>query len=268
LRGYNRSIMRYHLAGTRITVFLFLLAAGGAAGGPRGAEEVQPVRVFSAVGASEALERIGTAFTRKTGTPVKIVTGGSVALSKEILHGAPADIFVPEGAGVLLPLLNVALVDEGSTLLLATNSLVVAAPADRARPLSSPEELAGEGFRVLVRSDPDLSPTGILAKRSLMALGLWDKLKGRVRAFRKVDAAVDFLESGQADLGIFYLTDVRERPRLKTVLALPPASYDAIRYSASLVARPGAPVAARAFLTFLRGPDAREAILASGLTPQ
>ena len=72
------------------------------------ADPVLPVRVYAAEGVAGALKAIGAAFTRKTGTAVEVTAGGSVALSREILRGAPADLFVPEGSGVLAALLKVA----------------------------------------------------------------------------------------------------------------------------------------------------------------
>jgi molybdate transport system substrate-binding protein len=234
---------------------------------PPGDAQVQPVQVYCAAGVTEALEAIGAAFTRSTGTEVKITRGGSAALSREILRGAPADIFVPEGGGVLLPLLNVAIVNEGSSFLFATNSLVVVAPVRRARTLSSPQQMAEKRYRRLSLPDTDLVPSGILAKRSLINLDLWDRLQDRIHTSREVQSAVAVVESEEADLGMFYVTDVRKSPRLKVVLAMPPSSYDPISYSIALVAHPGASPAARPFLQFLRGPEARQALLDSGLTP-
>jgi molybdate transport system substrate-binding protein len=231
------------------------------------AEEAQPVSVFAASAAAEAMRKIGAAFTERTGTPVQITAGGSVALSGQILQGAAADIFVPEGSGVLVPLLRAAMVDEGSTIPLASNGLVVAAPLDRARELSSPEQMAGAGIHSLSLADPASIPLGILARRSLKHLGLWDKLQDRIRVFPDVRESIASVESGKSDLGIFYATDVALRARIKVVLVLTPSSYGPIRYSAALVGRPGASPAARSFLQFLRGAEAHRILLEGGLTP-
>ena len=249
-----------------IGTLLTLLITAGSASLQR-AQDVQPVQVYVATALDGVMKEIGSAFTKKNATPVKVTAGGSLALSRQILQGAPADIFVPEGGAILVPLLRVAMVNEGSSFAFAANNLVVAAPRDRAGPLASPEDLAGESIRGLAIADPDTVPAGILANRSLRALGLWEKLRERIRISPDVKAALASVESGEADLGICYATDVPRGSRLKVVLVLPSSTHDPIPYSAALVGHPGASPAARPFLQFLRSPEARQALLDAGLTP-
>jgi molybdate transport system substrate-binding protein len=247
-------------------IFLLFLITLGHASLPR-AQDVQPVHVSAATAVAGVLKEIGATFTKKTGTPVQVTAGGSLALSRQILEGAPADIFVPEGGAILVPLLRVAMVNEGSSFLFAANNLVVAAPADRAKPLASPEDLAGDNIRSLAMADPNTVAAGIPVNRSLKALGLSERLRGRIRIAPDVKTALASVEAGEADLGIFYTTDVPSGSRLKVVLVLPPSSHDPISYPAALAGHPGASLAARPFLQFLRGPEARQAILDAGLTP-
>ncbi len=248
-----------------VALFATLASAGGAA--PPPATEVPPVEVYAAAAVAGAAERIGDTFQKKTGTPVRVTSGGSVVLSRQIVQGAPADVFIAEGSGVLVPLLRVSKVNEQSSYLFATNSLVVVAPAARARRLGAPEEIAGESYRTISISDPYATPAGIQAKRSLMSLRLWEGLRPRLVISPTVKTALDSVESGESDLGIFYLTDVRENPGLTIVLTMPESSHVPIQYVAALVARAGAPLAVRPFMEFLKGPEARKALLEEGLTP-
>jgi len=246
----------------------FLVALASLAGAvPLPAAEAQPVEVYAASAVAGALEEIAAVFQKKTGTPVHVTSGGSLALSRQIVQGAPADIFIPEGAGVLVPLLRVAKVNEQSSHLFATNTLVVVARAGRARPPATPEEIAGERFRRISIADPDAIPAGIQAKRSLMSLHLWERLDARIRISPDVKKALASVESGEADLGIAYVTDARASEGLAVVLSLPGTSHAPIQYIAALVARSGASLAVRPFLEFLRGPEARKALVDAGLTP-
>jgi len=247
--------------------FLLALVASLAGAVPLPAAEAQPVEVYAASALAGALEEIGAAFQKKTGTPVHVTSGGSLALSRKILQGARADIFIPEGIGVLVPLLRVALVNEQSSHAFATNALVVVARAGRAEPLATPEEIAGEKFRRISIADPDVVPAGIQAKISLMSLQLWKRLEARVRISPNVKEALAAVESGEADLGIAYFTDTRDHAGLSVVLTLPETSHDPILYTAALVAWPGRPLTVRPFLEFLRGAEARQALLDAGLTP-
>jgi len=246
----------------------FLVALASLAGAvPLPADEAQPVEVYAATGVAGALEEIAAVFQKKTGTPVHVTSGGSLALSRQILQGAPADIFVPEGPGALVPLLRVSKVNEQSSHLLATNTLVVAARAGSALPPATPEEIAGERFRQISIADPDATTAGIHAKHSLMSLHLWERLGTKIRISPDVKKALASVESGEADLGIAYATDVRTSEGLAVVLSLPETSHGPIQYIAAFVARPGASRAVRPFLEFLRGPEARKALLDASLTP-
>ena len=225
------------------------------------------MEVYAAPALAGVLEEIATVFQKKTGTPVHVTSGGSWALSRQILQGAPADIFIPEGTVALVPLLRVAKINEQSSHPFAANALVVVARAGRTEPLATPKEITGKKFRRISIADPDVVSAGIQAKRSLMSLHLWEELGARIRISPDVKKALASVESGEADLGIAYVTDARPRAGLAVVLSLPGTSHPPIRYISALVARPGASLAARPFLEFLRGPEARKALLDAGLTP-
>src|SRR5262249_49234119 len=93
-----------------------LLALGliGVPGAYAGDQPGPPVLVSAASGISGALERIGKAFTDKTGTPVQVSSGGSPALSQQIVKGTPADVFVSAGPGPIALLVEYGLADEAS----------------------------------------------------------------------------------------------------------------------------------------------------------
>ncbi len=249
----------------RLAILLALASLAGSA--PREAVDTLPVEVYAAPPVAGALEEIAAVFQEKTGARVHVTSGGSLALSRKILQGAPADIFVSEGPAALVSLLRVAKVDEQSSHLLATNTLVVVARAGHPAPPATPEEMAGERFRWISVADTDATTAGIRAKHSLMSLRLWDKLGPRLRISPDVKKALALVESGEADLGIAYITDARASEGLEAVLSLPETSHEPIRYVAALVARAGSSRATRPFLEFLRGPEARKALLGAGLTP-
>jgi len=230
-------------------------------------EQSSPVLVAVASSVADTVREIGSAFTQKTGIPVQINAGASGTLGQQLLRGAPADVFIAAAAPALFPLQRAGLVDEGTSFYWISNSLVVIAPATRAAPLSSPEEIAGAKVRHLAMGNPDLVPAGIYGKESLKSLGLWDRIQGRLVPAADDRAALAYVASGEAELGIVYATDVRLEPRVRVVLTLPEKSHTLIRYPAALVARPGGAPGARPFLEFLRGPEARRILIASGFTP-
>jgi len=231
------------------------------------AELPKPVMVFTAASTADAVEKIGKAYTGRTGTPVLVSSGASPALAQQILKGAPADVFIPAGGGVLVGLLKAGMVDEGSSFPWVLNRLVVIAPADAGAAPASPWEIADPRFRRLALADPDLVPAGMYARQSLTFFGIWEDVRRRVVPAPDVRSALAYVESGEADLGIVYATDARATSRVKVVLELPEVSHNEIRYPVALVAHPGSSPAARPFMEFLRGNEARKILVEAGFTP-
>jgi len=241
-----------------------LASRGGAAAGDA---SPPPVLVSAATGVSAVLERIGKAFTEKTGAPVQVSSGGSAALSDKIVKGAPADLLVSAGPGPIALLIQYGLADEGSAFAWATNRLVVVTSAEHALSLSSLDELASAGVHHLVIGNPASAVAGSYAQRALMTLGLWAKLKEKVILAPDIPSALDDVESGKADFGIVYASDARLASRIKVVMTIPERTHDPIQYPAARVAHSGASPAAAPFIDFLRGPEAKRILEDAGFTP-
>ena len=231
------------------------------------AGESAPVLVFTAASTADVVQKIGKAFTARSGTPVRVSSGGSPSLAQQILKGAPADLFIPAGEGVLSGLRRAGLVDSASSYVWVLNSLVVIAPSDATAVPATPQEIADPRFHRLALADPDLVPAGSYARQSLVYFRVWEAVRGRVIPAPDVRAALAYVESGEADLGIVYATDARITSRVKVVLELPGKSHEEIHYPVSLVAHPGASPAARPFMEFLRSADARKLLVEAGFIP-
>ena len=230
------------------------------------ATSAAPVSVFAASATVEVLEKIGAAFTGKTGTPVRVTGGGSPALASRILSGADADVFVASTKGVLAELLQRGMVNEDSSFLWATNSLVVVAPSG-AEPPRSPQEITAGRFRRVALPNPEATVPGPFIRQALTTAGLWEEVQARMVPTKDADQALALLASGEADLAIVYATDARRHPDRRPVLSLSPKSHQVIPYPVVLVAHPGASPYARPFLDFLRSPQARALLEEAGFTP-
>lgn len=243
-----------------------ILVHGSRAEARSDAPAAAPVSVFAANSTVEVLEKIGEAFTRKTGTPVQVTGGGSPALASRILSGANADLFVSSTKGVLAELLRTGMVNEDSSFLWATNSLVVVAPSG-AEPPRSPQEIAAARFRRVALPNPEATVPGPFIRQALTTAGIWETVRPRMVPTQDAEKALALLEEGQADLAIVYATDARRHPGARAALSLPPGSHATIPYPVVLVAHPGASPYARPFLDFLRSPQARTLLEEAGFTP-
>ena len=224
------------------------------------------VVVFAAASMKTALDTVAAAYQADTGHTVTISYAGSAQLAKQILDGAPADIFVSasvqwmdevELGGAVVPGTRRALL--GNTL-----GLVAAGPAappvalDRDTDL--PALLAGGKLAMAL---VDSVPAGQYGKAALTTLGLWDAAEPFVAQVDNVRAALALVATGEAPYGIVYATDAAAEPRVRVVGSFAADTHDPITYPVALLASAQDP-ADRAFLDALSAPPADAVFAAQG----
>ena len=221
--------------------------------------------MFAAASLADVLDRLGEEFTERDGARVRFNLGGSTSLSQQIIRGAPADAFISAGPQPMDSLEEQDLLVAGTRADLLTNELVVVGPADLAerRGIRSLEDLAGADVRVSIAA-PELAPAGRYAREALESLGLWERLRPRMVYAPNVRVALTYVETGNVDAGIVYLTDIRTTKSLVPVLAVPEESHSPIVYPAAVVKDSTHAETARRFLVFLQGEEAGRVFVEHG----
>lgn len=243
-----------------------------AAGPP--ARAAEPVVVFAAASLKNALDDASALWTKQTGKTARIAYAGSNALAKQIVAGAPADLFISadeawmdyaEKAGGIRP---------GSRFDFLRNALVLIAPAgDHAAgdpQIALAPDLGSTLSKVLAggklaMANTEAVPAGKYGKAALEKLGGWDAVKGQVAQAENVRAALLLVARGEAPLGIVYATDAVAETKVTTVATFPPDSHPPIVYPAAETKASVNPDAA-AFLDFLKGTTAGAAFERQGFT--
>jgi len=222
------------------------------------AQSREPLTVFAAASLTDALHEVGRAWTKRSGQPVRFSFAASGTGARQIVAGAPADLFVSaepgwmdqvQAAGRLLP---------GARRDLLGGRLVLVAPAaSRVRLAIRPgfplAAALGDRGRLAV-GDPRSVPAGRYAQAALTRLRVWDMVATRLAPAQDVRAALSYVARGEAPLGIVYETDAAAEPAVRIVGAFPAASHPPIVYPAAVVqgAKPGAV----AFYRYLGGAEA------------
>ncbi len=220
------------------------------------------VDVYAASSLTDLAGALADAFTARAGTEVRVVTGSSSTLARQIAAGAPASLFISANRQWI----DVAVAEAGFSTprRLCGNSLAVIAPAGAER-LGSFVALPGAlGEGRLAVGDPAHVPAGIYARQALESAGLWEALKDRLAPADNVRAAVSLVAAGAARFGIVYATDA-SYPGVAEVLAIDDGLHAPIAYWLALA--PGAGADAEAFATFLAGDAAAAIIAAQGFAP-
>jgi molybdate transport system substrate-binding protein len=224
---------------------------------PATAEEIT---VFAAASLTTALAEIETAFEAVSGNGIVVSAAGSSVLARQIQQGAPADIFISASTDWMDRLEADGLVEPGTGFDLLGNRLVLVshgkagiAPVEIGPDLDL-SALLGDGR--LAMALVDSVPAGVYGKAALESLGLWEDVEERVAQADNVRAALAFVATGEAPLGIVYATDATASDKVTVIGTFPQDSHPPIVYPVDGLANRDGPGEA-AFLDFLRGPEAR-----------
>lgn len=243
------------------------VALGVALASGAGLARAADVTVFAAASLKNALDGVAADFRRETGRRVAVSYAASSALARQIELGAPADLFISADRDWMDYLEARNLVRPGTRQSLLANRIVLAAPAETAKPVElRPGELSARlGNGRLAMAAVQSVPAGRYGKAALEHLGLWPEVSGRLAEAENVRAALAFVARGEAPLGIVYETDARADPRVVVVARFPAGSHPPIVYPAALTTASKSPDAP-AFLDALRSRRSAEVFAREGFT--
>jgi molybdate transport system substrate-binding protein len=246
----------------RIALFaaLALLLQPGAAVAQTG------ITVFAAASLTNAMKEVASAYKAKSGISVTLSFDASSTLARQIDQGAQADVFLSADTDWMDFLRKNGRIADGTRKDLLGNALVLVAASDAGpAPKIAPHfDLAGAlGDGKLAMADPASVPAGRYGKAALSALGVWDSVAPKLVRAENVRVALEYVARGEAPFGIVYATDARVAP-VKVVGVFPENTHPPIVYPVALT-RTASP-AARDFLAFLSGPQARAIFEKAGFT--
>ena len=253
-------------------LFLFVLGTAGNFALRASPEETASITVSAAISLKDALDELGPIFQVQqhrrnggNGTAVTYNYGGSGTLARQIEQGAPVDVFFSAAEKQMDELAAQGLIDADSRRDLVGNSLVLIAPA-QATTLHSFQDLSNPAIKAIALGETSTVPAGMYARQTLEHLGLFAALEKKVVYAKDVRAVLTYVETGNADAGMVYQTDANTSKKIRVVAIAPPDSHDPILYPAAVLRDSKNKPAARAFLDFLQGPDARAIFQKYGFT--
>ena len=204
-------------------------------------------------------------FSRDTPDRISVSIGSTGKFYAQIRNGAPFDAFLAADDETPQRMEKEQLAVAGSRFTYALGKLVLwSAKPDL---IDAKGQVLRSGvFSRIAIANPKLAPYGAAAVQAMEKLGVWPSLREKLVLGENVAQTLQFIASGNADLGFVALSQVSEggRPPAGSHWRVPQALYEPIRQDAVLLARGSGNAAARAFLQYLRGAAAREVIRASG----
>jgi molybdate transport system substrate-binding protein len=254
--------MRTH----RVRVAILLALGLAAAPGPARAQELT---VSVAVSLKEAADEIGRRFTQgRAGVRLRFNLGASGELQKQIEAGAPVDVFVSAAQRQMDELERAGHIDPGTRIVFARNVLVAIKPPDTALDIPGPSNLLDRRVQRIGIGNPRTVPAGQYAEEALRAVGVWDRIQPKLVLAENVRQVLDYVVRAEVDVGFVYATDAVTRlGRVRLAFAVPEDAHRPIVYPAAVLKTTRAPDLARAFVEFLRGPEAQEVVGRLGFEP-
>lgn len=208
----------------------FLLAVLACASFSSHAEKI---RVYAASSMTNVVDEIVQKFEANNDVTVTTVYGGSASLARQLVQGAPADIYISANQKWMNYLVKQQVVNSDNVTNVASNDLVVVAPQGQTTELtlnSADSWLANlDGLRLAI-GQTNAVPAGIYAKESLQRIGVWDELKIHLAPANNVRIALTLVERKEAPLGIVYKTDAMLSSKTQVVATLPSNTHTAIIY--------------------------------------
>lgn len=214
--------------------------------------------VSAAISLTDALHDVEKAYTAAGGGPVRFNFAASNVLARQIVNGAPVDVFISADEAQMDYAQKAGAIDAASRVALLGNRLAVVTPAGRPLRSRDARALTDAGVRRVAIGDPAAVPAGVYAKQYLEHIDLWTTLQPKLLPLANVRAALAAAALGGADAAIVYESDITSTSRVELAFIVDGPEAPRIVYPAAIVASTRDRPSAAKFLAFLRGPQSRD----------
>ena len=220
----------------------------------------EPPAVAAASSTQAALEEIATQFHDDTGKTVRLSFGSSGNIYRQIIQGAPFELFFSADETYVRQLAEAD--RTAAEALYATGRIVLFAPLGA--PFDVDEQgsdlktaLADGRIQRFAIANPAHAPYGRAAQEVLQSLSLWEAIKTKLVLGENVSQAAQFATSGSTQGGIFAysLALTPNVSKQGKFVLLPEHLHQPLRQHMTLLKNAGA--TAQAFYRYVQQPKAR-----------
>ena len=228
--------------------------------------EAPSLNIAVAASLQDAMSQLGPAFEQShPGVRVTFNFGGSGMLAQQIERGAPADVFLAAATKPMDELAAQGLLWNDTRRDLLRNRIVLITPAGNSD-LNSFAGLTAGSVKLIALGEPGSVPAGDYGRQVLESMGLWKAIQGKLVLAKDVRQVLTYVETGNADAGMAYATDVGQSPAVRIAAVAPESSHAPVTYPVAVLKDSRNSSGARAFVTFLEGQQAGAAFRRFGFT--
>ena len=143
---------------------------------------------------------------------------------------------------------------------LLRGDIVLIVPKDSKSP-STFADLSDPAIKLIALGEPGSVPAGEYGRQVLQSLRLWDAVQPRLVLAKDARQVMNYVETGNADAGIVYVTDIARADGVEAI-ELEGAAEVVNNYPIGAIADSAHPDQAQAFVDWVLS-DAGQAVLAS-----
>ena len=222
------------------------------------------VLVSAAASLTDVMKELGAQYEKQTGDKLLFNFGGTSLLARQIEEGVPADVFASADEVQMDRLEKAGRLEPGTRSDLLTNALVIAGRQDSRLQINSVADLASTNVSRIAIADPQSIPAGIYARQLLANAGVWERVRDKIVPAENVRAALAIVQSGNADVGIVYTTDVATSGATRVFVNALTELSPKITYPVAIMANSAHSGGARRFLAFLKSKEAAQVFQRAG----
>jgi molybdate transport system substrate-binding protein len=224
--------------------------------------QADELRIAVASNFAPVLEQLAADFKKSSGHTVVLSAGATGKLYTQITSGAPFDVFFAADNDKPALLVSEHKAVAGTAYTYALGQLVLWSTTLNLGS-NAQATLKAANFRHLAIASPKLAPYGAAAQQTLEKLQLWEPLQAKLVMGENIAQTLQFIESGNAELGFIALAQWLELPAQQrgTPWQVPAELHAPITQDAVILKDSAA---ARAFLSFMQSAASKAQIKKAG----
>jgi len=248
-----------------LVILSILLVLSGCGGGNADGVDAINLTVAAASDLQIAFTEIGEIFEEETGHSVTFSFGSTGNLTTQIENGAPFDVFAAANVAFVDRLIEGDFLDPETKRLYGIGRIVLANSVASGTGVRSLEDLLDPDITYVAIANPEHAPYGVAAKEALESAGLWDDLQPKLVYGENIRQALQFVETGNAEVGIIALS-IAEVDSI-TYTLIDEDLHNPLLQAMGVVSASPHQDAAMEFVDFVTGPTGRDILEKYGFSP-
>lgn len=225
------------------------------------------ITVSAAASLKDAMDEVKANYAKENpNVTVTINYGASGALEQQIEQGADVDVFISAATKQIEQLKAKGLTMDDTTKNLLGNKLVLIVPKDSKVNITDFAGVTQNGIAKLALGEAKSVPAGQYAEEVFKKLNILDQTKTKAVYGKDVKEVLTWVATGNADAGVVYETDAKTSDKVKVVAVAADGTHTPIVYPATVIKSSKNGDAAKAFMAYLSGAQAKAVFEKYGFT--